>query len=139
MDLCDLLSLKIKEQLQMITLLEKELSNTRDVIKRKDRMFEDFRVQAAKDLAKATIESKETLAKLKDERTVESNKLKSTVRELELQLFKEQLKSKQLEESQKKILNNFAVSREHDVEIILNDMSKLKSVISKSLVERLKQ
>ncbi|KAJ3280690.1 hypothetical protein HDU79_011440 [Rhizoclosmatium sp. JEL0117] len=138
MDICDLLNLKVQEQSQMIGVLEKEISTFRETQRRKEKQFEDFRVDAAKALAKAVQEGRESLAKLKEDAGVEASRLKASVRDLELQLFKEKLKAKQLEESQRKILSQFTFTRQQDVDTIVEDLNLLKTTISKSLSQRLK-
>ncbi|ORY38115.1 hypothetical protein BCR33DRAFT_789040 [Rhizoclosmatium globosum] len=105
MDICDLLNLKVQEQSQMIGVLEKEISTFRETQRRKEKQFEDFRVDAAKALAKAVQEGRESLAKL----------------------FKEKLKTKQLEESQRKILSQFTLTRQQDVDTIVEDLNLLKT------------
>ncbi|KAJ3063339.1 hypothetical protein HDU99_004871 [Rhizoclosmatium hyalinum] len=138
MDICDLLNLKVQEQSQMIGVLEKEISAFRETQRRKEKQFEDFRVDAAKALAKAVQEGRESLAKVKEDAGAEASRLKASVRDLELQLFKEKLKTKQLEESQRKILSQFTLTRQQDVDTIVEDLNLLKTTISKSLSHRLK-
>ncbi|KAI8617430.1 hypothetical protein BC830DRAFT_1113505 [Chytriomyces sp. MP71] len=139
MDVCELQNLKIKEQTQMISILEKELLNAREEMKHKDRVFEDFKVDAAKNLARAIYDGREAAAKAQNEGVGEANRLSKVVRELELQLFKERLKSKQLEDNQRKLVSQFSFTRQEDVALVTRELDQLKKNISKSLIERLKQ
>ncbi|KAJ3063861.1 hypothetical protein HDU98_000372 [Podochytrium sp. JEL0797] len=134
----DMLHLKIQDQSHMLTLLEKELINARSSTTHAQKQLQDFRVEAAKTLAHSIHEGRIGAARVKEEGEVEAGRWKARVRDLELQLFKEKLKSKQLEDSQKKILSQFAASRQKDVDAIVHDIASLKASISKSLAHRLK-
>ncbi|KAJ3265044.1 hypothetical protein HDU77_006679 [Chytriomyces hyalinus] len=138
MDTADLLSLKIKEQSQMLSILERELSTTRDALKHKERQLDDYKVESAKALAKAIHDGREASAKCLSESSIENSRIKGVVRELELALFKERLRSKQLEENQRRLVTQCSTTRQEDVGLVVRDLNELRRSISKSLIERLK-
>ncbi|KAJ3356609.1 hypothetical protein HDU83_000470 [Entophlyctis luteolus] len=138
MDICDLLNCKLKEQSMMLEALDKELSAARECIRKKDKVFEDFRVEAAKNLAKKMHEQHEIIAKSKADSAHEADKLKSNLRDLELQLFKERLKSKQLEDKHRALMEHFSQKRSSEVAVIVAEMNQMKSAITKTLLEQLK-